>query len=100
MLIPDDMTMTGDVTSVIENISAIQASGNDTTQAPVLSAGYADLQGTQSATWLQGQQVWPVDQMYSTWLIHDTTTDNAGNGSTSNPGNGSKPTCSMFECLV
>jgi hypothetical protein len=89
----------GDPNSVIESVASVQASGLDTTKAPVLSASYNNLLGVNSAIWLQTQQ-WPVLQANSTWLIHDTTTTTAGSGSASNQGPGSSANCAMYSCLL
>jgi hypothetical protein len=85
----------GDSNTVIENLATIQASGGDTTQAPVLSAGYGSLTGVNSPVGLMAQQ-WPVSQANSAWLIHDTTPgkNQPPTGSDPNP-----PQCSMFACL-
>jgi hypothetical protein len=89
------LTVYGDSNTVIENLATIQASGGDTTQAPVLSAGYGSLTGVNSPVGLMAQQ-WPVSQANSAWLIHDTTPgkNQPPTGSDPNP-----PQCSMFACL-
>ncbi len=87
----------GDPFSVIENVAALQSSGWDTTQAPVLSASATNLPGVNSLTWLHGQS-FPVTNDNSTWLIHDTTTTTAGSGG-SNSGAGEHATCTGVQCL-
>jgi hypothetical protein len=84
----------GDYSTVIESVGAIEASGGSTTQAPFLSAGYANIDGVNSPVWLWNQ--FPVDQANSAWLLSDITPP-ASSGSGSGP---TGPSCSMFQCLL
>jgi hypothetical protein len=89
----------GTPNSVIENVAALQASGWNTTQAPILSSGVTNVQGINSATDLLGQGVFPTNIGNSTWLIHDTTMSSAGAGNSSSSGP-NKANCTMYECLA
>jgi hypothetical protein len=86
-----------DPDSFIENFGTLEASGWDTTQAPVLSASYTDTAGLNSRIWLQTNQQVPVTTDNSTWLVYDTTTTKTGSGGGS--GSGSPVTCTGFQCL-
>ena len=80
--------------SVIENVAALQASGWNTDQAPVLSASYTNITGVNSLVVLRAQQ-YPVNRKNSTWAVYDTTTSTTTNES----GGGPVRDCTSIQCL-
>jgi hypothetical protein len=80
--------------SVIENVASLAANGWDTATAPVLSATYTDVQGTNSGLDLQ-DQTWPADNANSTWNI---LAENLP--STSGSGGSGGSSCTGFAVLM